>query len=319
MDAWAFARAKEQCLSQVDRSKKGSIDEPVAEVVDTLNASDHFFTTSSCSGRVAIFWQGEEDVGCGRRKEGKWLYVSHDPVIPADVVAAVVSCPEQGDAWLKFEPMVLHVQCQSLEAAQKLLVTSLGSGFRNSGIVLGRKQRYIMAVRSTHGMDVPLVISGKRRVSEEYVNLLCDLANDKMSENVQRIDRLLHGIAPLMAEMQSQPLASNQPAAKTKKSRKGNRQATVHADTADACLSSSSPAANAASGVLAGSSPCQEVADDGTVGTATCSQCGVSESYGQGCAPKHHSGDSHALSPTTEADEQVDMFGDFINSLPDVT
>ena len=60
MNEKVFVKAKVQCLSQVDRSKKGSIDEPVLHVVDALNASSHFFTTSSCSGRVAVFWQGED-------------------------------------------------------------------------------------------------------------------------------------------------------------------------------------------------------------------------------------------------------------------
>eukprot|EP00117_Sycon_ciliatum_P015419 scpid50084/ scgid15265/ tRNA wybutosine-synthesizing protein 3 homolog; tRNA-yW-synthesizing protein 3 len=122
MDAWAFARAKEQCLSQVDRSKKGSIDEPVAEVVDTLNASDHFFTTSSCSGRVAIFWQGEELLQTWAVE----LIAASVPTLDvrrsiyADISIIVCACRE---GWLSliqlFSNACFHALCRPLPEREK--------------------------------------------------------------------------------------------------------------------------------------------------------------------------------------------------------
>ena len=38
----------------------------------------------------------------------------------------------------KHEPFLMHVQCRSLAAAQTLQQLALGSGFRESGIVLGK-------------------------------------------------------------------------------------------------------------------------------------------------------------------------------------
>ena len=43
------------CLSQVDLSKKGSIDEQIMDLVQYINAKDNYFTTSSCSGRISVF------------------------------------------------------------------------------------------------------------------------------------------------------------------------------------------------------------------------------------------------------------------------
>lgn len=51
----AFERHKLACLSQVDLSKKGSIDDQILDLVHCINSKDNYFTTSSCSGRVSVF------------------------------------------------------------------------------------------------------------------------------------------------------------------------------------------------------------------------------------------------------------------------
>ncbi|EMP33207.1 tRNA wybutosine-synthesizing protein 3 like protein [Chelonia mydas] len=70
-----------------------------------------------------------------------------------------------GDAVFKFEPFILHVQCQELQDAQ------------------------LLAVRSTHCLEVPLSHMGQLMVTEEYVDFLVQIANRKMEENMKRIDR----------------------------------------------------------------------------------------------------------------------------------
>ena len=50
-----FARQKEQSLSSADLSRKGSIDSEIVNLVNYINASNRYFTTSSCSGRIIIY------------------------------------------------------------------------------------------------------------------------------------------------------------------------------------------------------------------------------------------------------------------------
>lgn len=47
----------------------------------------------------------------------------------------------------------------------------------------------VQAVRSTHGLEVPLSHGGKLLVGEEYVHFLTQKANQKMEENFRRIHR----------------------------------------------------------------------------------------------------------------------------------
>ncbi|EHA99199.1 tRNA wybutosine-synthesizing protein 3-like protein [Heterocephalus glaber] len=107
----------------------------------------------------------------------------------AEVVAEMVALKKaRGNAVLKFEPLVLHVQCQQLQDAQLLHSVAVDSGFRNSGITVGKKGKTMLAVRSTHGLEVPLSNQGKLMVTEEYIDFLLNIANQKMEENKKRIE-----------------------------------------------------------------------------------------------------------------------------------
>uniref|UniRef100_A0A3P8SLC7 tRNA wybutosine-synthesizing protein 3 homolog n=1 Tax=Amphiprion percula TaxID=161767 RepID=A0A3P8SLC7_AMPPE len=68
---------------------------------------------------------------------------------------------------------------------------AVNSGFRNSGITVGKTGKTI-AVRSTHGLEVPLSHQGKLLVEREYVDFLTQIANQKMEENLRRIQSPVH-------------------------------------------------------------------------------------------------------------------------------
>ena len=57
-----FLKQKENTLNGLDRSRKGSVDAPIFELVNVLNKSNDLFTTSSCSGRICLY---EHDTGTG--------------------------------------------------------------------------------------------------------------------------------------------------------------------------------------------------------------------------------------------------------------
>ncbi|KAL7850931.1 hypothetical protein AOLI_G00212870 [Acnodon oligacanthus] len=182
----AFKQWKKQSLNRLDLSKKGSIDRDVADIVSFINSSEHYFTTSSCSGRIILI-DGVSDRTDVQKQNCSWLFVTHEKCKKDDVVAALQK--SSGDAVFKFEPCVLHVQCRQLEDAQLLHSVAINSGFRNSGVTIGKKGKIIMAVRSTHCLEVPLSHKGQVLVSEEYIDFLVGVANSKMDENLKRIER----------------------------------------------------------------------------------------------------------------------------------
>ncbi|XP_021014129.1 tRNA wybutosine-synthesizing protein 3 homolog isoform X1 [Mus caroli] len=181
-----FGRWKAQSLSKADLSRKGSVDEDAVEVVELLNSREEFFTTSSCAGRILLLDGSAEGSGV-QKQHCCWLLVTHKPCARDDVMAALKGATSE--AVLKFEPFILHVQCRTLQDAQTLHSVAIDSGFRNSGITVGKRGKTMLAVRSTHGLEVPLTHKGKLMVTEEYIEFLLTIANQKMEENKRRIGR----------------------------------------------------------------------------------------------------------------------------------
>lgn len=55
-----FIEEKQRVLCEkIDLSRKGAIDAPVADLVHCLNTADHYYTTSSCSGRILVYTDHE--------------------------------------------------------------------------------------------------------------------------------------------------------------------------------------------------------------------------------------------------------------------
>uniref|UniRef100_A0A3B3ZNP4 tRNA wybutosine-synthesizing protein 3 homolog n=1 Tax=Periophthalmus magnuspinnatus TaxID=409849 RepID=A0A3B3ZNP4_9GOBI len=166
-----FERWKRQSEQRMDQSKKGGVDEDIAGLVRLLNGTEQYFTTSSCSGRVILI--------DGMNSEFCCVYIY--------ILSAVDR--SSGDAVLKFEPFVLHVQCRRLYDAQLLHSVAINSGFRNSGLTVGKTGKIISAIRSTHGLEVPLTHQGTLLVTPDYIHFLCQICNQKMEENLRRIHR----------------------------------------------------------------------------------------------------------------------------------
>ncbi|XP_073500009.1 tRNA wybutosine-synthesizing protein 3 homolog [Phyllobates terribilis] len=181
-----FTHWKLQASRKADLSKKGSVDVDIEEIVRDLNLQNCYFTTSSCSGRIILIDENP-DMSSVQKQNCSWLFVTHDFCMTEDVISGLQKAT--GDAVLKFEPFVLHVQCRELQDAQMLHGVAINSGFRNSGITVGKKGKIIMAVRSTHCLEVPLSHKAKCLVSEEYIDFLVQSANQKMKENKKRIAR----------------------------------------------------------------------------------------------------------------------------------
>ncbi|XP_043554491.1 tRNA wybutosine-synthesizing protein 3 homolog isoform X4 [Chiloscyllium plagiosum] len=201
----SFRERKEQRLQAgADRSRAGGVDPEIRALVDTLNRSERFSTTSSCSGRVLLL--AGSDQTKVQKQNCLWLFVTHQKCRKEDVHSVAIN-----------------------------------SGFRNSGITVGKKGKIMMAVRSTHCLEVPLCRQGTVLVSEEYIDYLVQVANQKMEENEKRRKRFCAGLeAALSAPVTSEQLDEKVNIAasvytrrrrqRATKKERGNGGATAHSD-----------------------------------------------------------------------------------------
>ena len=186
--ATLFDRQKAEKLRKNDLSRKGSVDAPIVDYLRALNAHPDYVSLSSCSGRIIIF------VNSDNLKKGcTWILVKHEAVdVDDDAWTKILEHRGQkGICTLKFEPFILHVQCRHLEAAKTLQTLASEVGFRNSGFTYGKSGKVVLAIRSTHGLQVPLSDEeGQLLVEKPYVDFLIQQANAKLAQNAEKILKL---------------------------------------------------------------------------------------------------------------------------------
>lgn len=141
-----FASKKKTILEQLelpaeeyhDSSPKGSIDGPIQDLIKDINSKLNLVTTSSCSGRIAVYLEGErcksssKSASPGGKGGGKWLFVSHEPlditkqncslyslfnVKPSQTQGASVPLGATRFVHFKFEAMVRRMVMIALECA----------------------------------------------------------------------------------------------------------------------------------------------------------------------------------------------------------
>ncbi|RLN69745.1 hypothetical protein BBP00_00000164 [Phytophthora kernoviae] len=196
-----------------DKSPKGCIDEPIVDLIKTINANPNYVTSSSCSGRIAVFC-GEAATGNGSdliTKGGKWLIAEHATITFDQLVTALRS-PDATSSnsnmiIFKHEPFIMHVVCRDLDAAKELLQWGIACGFRESGVVLGNR-KIMCAIRTTaNGLEIPLGRSAEQLlVNEDYLRWIVGVANQKFEANKQKTDRLFDAFRAKFC----QPVANQQ-------------------------------------------------------------------------------------------------------------
>ena len=214
-----FTKLKEHTLKKIDHSKKGSYDVLIIDLINFINDQKEWCTTSSCSGRICVLSNESSNDETSKMKNCVWHLLSHEPVSCSEVLESLKSI--QVSTKLKFEGFVMHVRCMSLNHARLLHQAAVSSGFRNSGISLGKKGRNIvLAIRGTLCLEVPLTDSdGKLMTSRVYVEHVVNLANTKLTENSQKIKRFEKNLKLLLASQHVSTVQNNE---KVKPKKRGN-------------------------------------------------------------------------------------------------
>jgi tRNA(Phe) wybutosine-synthesizing methylase Tyw3 len=91
-----------------DRSKKGSFDEPIDNMLSHLNLHPEYMSTSSCSGRIVLFRESKAE---GKAKGGEWILCKHGEVFKEELAEAIKRVEgSEGLIVFRHEPFILHVQ-----------------------------------------------------------------------------------------------------------------------------------------------------------------------------------------------------------------
>ncbi len=178
-----FDKQKKDCLSRIDKSKKRSIDKDIKPLIDLLNSSKDYYTTSSCSGRILLIEKKTDN-----KKDARFAFAEHKT---ADFKAIKKNLEKlsANDVWLKQESIIMHVCCRNLEAAKKLLKIVRDLGIKRAGIMnIGK--RIIIEIIGTEAMEAIIARNGKMLIDDNYLKILVEEANKKLERNKTKIREL---------------------------------------------------------------------------------------------------------------------------------
>ena len=186
-----FELNKKNCLTKEDKSRIGGIDEKIKPLCDSINSLNDYFTTSSCSGRIVL----RKDPETGKKNESEWIFVIHEKASLEEVKKSLTNLPKE-DVWLVMEAPILHICCNTIEDAQKMLDIFKNEGFKRSGIT-GMKPKIMLEIIGTERLDCIIAKKGVKLIDNDYLKILIEEANSKLEKSWKKLEKIENKIKEL--------------------------------------------------------------------------------------------------------------------------
>lgn len=220
-----FSKEKSDFLKKKDKSRKGSVDVDIAELVSCINSEEDYYTTSSCAGRIVLL-----EMKSRKKNECNWLISKHSKITyneikttlenyrnnkiknkkikndeligeTSDVVIGASRAQDIANKvsgfgkpnkqkfqiWLRQEPLILHVACRNIESARKLLDTARGV-FKHSGIIGITDKKITVEIIGNERLET-IVADNNFVADENYLKELVKYANKNFAENKKKIEK----------------------------------------------------------------------------------------------------------------------------------
>ncbi|HDD56891.1 MAG TPA: hypothetical protein ENF43_00025 [Thermoplasmatales archaeon] len=182
MDSERYLKIRENALRALEKAiKEEKVDPDIVDILQMINSRKDLFTTSSCSGRIVVIEVPYPGAKPGARFLGKW----HREIRKEDLDEAIRKSKE-GYIMFMVHPPIIHVVAVNPEIAENILKIALSSGFKNSGM-RAFKRKIVVEIRSTERMDVLIGKDGKLMVSEEYLEILREMANLMLKKGKRKL------------------------------------------------------------------------------------------------------------------------------------
>lgn len=164
-----------------DKSKKGSIDKEILPLLNLINSSQDYYTTSSCAGRIMLFIEKK------KKDDSEWSFSSHSLVRMKEIGPYLEKLP-QDTMWLRMEPPILHICARDMDSADRLVKLANDSGFRRSSL-LGFKKRIIIEIMIPEKLDAPVSEKKKMIIDAAYLKTLLKHANSRLKKSRERLKK----------------------------------------------------------------------------------------------------------------------------------
>ena len=203
----AFHKEKLDFLDKKDKSKKGSIDKDIFELLNKINSKKDHYTTSSCAGRIVLL-----EMKSSKKNECGWIFAKHDKVKFQEIYNALNKYSIKrkskdrnnnikkfnkiknkktikNQIWFRQQPLILHVACRNLGSARGLLNLSRRI-FRRAGIIGIKYKKVTIEIIGSEHLET-IVADKNFIVDKKYLKQLIKYANENFVENKKKIGKFL--------------------------------------------------------------------------------------------------------------------------------
>lgn len=149
-----------------------------------VSRTKNYYTSSCCSGRIMLLEKTGE-----RKKENHFHRKWHRTITREELLEGLAE-KIRGELWFKVEPFILHIGCQSLEHANRILVAMKMAGVKRGGIILAEPGKFLVEMQGTQRMSFPVKKADRKLVDEEYLCEALEKANELVSKNYMRLEKL---------------------------------------------------------------------------------------------------------------------------------
>ncbi len=179
-----FDKRKEDVLLKLDKSHKSSWDEKIADLCNKINSLKDYYTTSSCSGRAVLLIDQDQ------KESDLFISVYHDKIslkkLKEDLEMAL---KKRKNIKFKLEPCILHVNCRSLENAEKICSLGRLAGWKKIGII-GMKNSFSVELNGTDRLEFPVINENKILTDDDFLKIIVDESNKKLEKSWIKIKKL---------------------------------------------------------------------------------------------------------------------------------
>ncbi len=189
-----FDARKRSFLERLTReAAHGRVDWDLVEFLQQVNGHEHIYTTSSCSGRIAL---AEAHSLSYSKGPGRFRFVAkwHRPVTRSEVARAASGLR---NVWLLVRGPILHFVARDEEWAAAIIRAARDSGFKRTCVVSRGRHGTVIEVVGDDRLDMPLVLDGEEVAA---LGTAVDVANEvllyaklRLARLIGCIDAVLHG------------------------------------------------------------------------------------------------------------------------------
>jgi len=163
---------------------QGKVDLQMQPLCTFVTGTKDYFTSSCCSGRIMLL-EKRGDKKLENFFHRKW----HRNVLRIELLEGFNEMV-LGELWFKLDPFILHIGCENIENANKVLFAMKNAGVKRGGVMVAQDGKFLIELLGTEQMGFPIKLGSKKLVDWKYLEAILPKANKMLSKNYRRIEKL---------------------------------------------------------------------------------------------------------------------------------